>query len=81
MDHPLRHCDVVRPDDAASQGFRSKFRVDDASYLARLAAHPDGYVINIARSQSATEAPCAPCWLPGDQGQILRGSGRYHSLV
>ncbi len=33
-----------------------EFRDDDAGYLAWLAAHPDGYVINIARSQSATEA-------------------------
>jgi hypothetical protein len=29
---------------------------DDDGYLAWLAAHPDGYVINIARSHSATEA-------------------------
>jgi hypothetical protein len=33
-----------------------EFRHDDAGCLAWLAAHPDGYVINIARSHSATEA-------------------------
>jgi hypothetical protein len=33
-----------------------EFRDDDVGYLAWLAAHPDGYVINIARSQNATEA-------------------------
>ena len=33
-----------------------EFRDDDAGYLAWLAAHLDGYVINIARSHSATEA-------------------------
>jgi hypothetical protein len=33
-----------------------EFRDDDAGYLAWLAAHPNGYVINIARSHSATEA-------------------------
>ncbi len=31
-----------------------EFRDDDAGYLAWLAAHPDGYVMNIARSLSAT---------------------------
>ena len=33
-----------------------EFRDDDAGYRAWIAAHPDGYVINIARSHSATEA-------------------------
>lgn len=33
-----------------------EFRDDDAGYLAWLAAHRDGYVINIARSHSATQA-------------------------
>jgi|GEM_PF-833573 hypothetical protein len=33
-----------------------EYRDDDAGYLAWLAAHPDGYVINIARSYSATQA-------------------------
>jgi hypothetical protein len=33
-----------------------EFRDDDAGYLGWLAAHPDGHVINIARSQSATQA-------------------------
>jgi hypothetical protein len=33
-----------------------EFRDDDAGYLAWQAAHPDGYVINIARIQNATAA-------------------------
>lgn len=33
-----------------------EFRDDDAHYLAWLAAHPDGYVINILRNHSATTA-------------------------
>jgi hypothetical protein len=33
-----------------------EFRDDDAGYLAWLATHPDGYVINIARGHSATQA-------------------------
>jgi uncharacterized protein YggE len=33
-----------------------EFRDDDAGYLAWLAAHPDGYVINILRGYSATTA-------------------------
>lgn len=41
-----------------------KFREDDAGYLAWLAAHPDGYVINIARSYNPTDARVhhAGCW-------------------
>ncbi|WP_205878802.1 hypothetical protein [Mycobacterium camsae] len=34
----------------------TEFRDDDAGYLAWLAAHPEGYVINIARSHNATQA-------------------------
>jgi hypothetical protein len=33
-----------------------EFRDDDAGYLAWLAAHPDGYVINIARGHSSSAA-------------------------
>ena len=33
-----------------------EFRDDDAGYLAWLSAHPDGYVINIARSHRAADA-------------------------
>lgn len=33
-----------------------EFRDDDAGYRAWLAAHPDGFVINVARSYSATTA-------------------------
>jgi hypothetical protein len=52
-----------------------EFRDDDAGYLAWLAAHPDGYVINIARSQNATGARAhhAGCWTIS--GQIPRGGG------
>ena len=39
-----------------------EFRDDDAGYLAWLAAHRDGYVINIERSYSERCA-CAPCRL------------------
>jgi hypothetical protein len=41
-----------------------EYRDDDAGYLAWLAAHPDGYVINIARRYSATDARVhrADCW-------------------
>jgi hypothetical protein len=41
-----------------------EFRDDDAGYLAWLAAHPDGYVINILRSHSANGARLhhADCW-------------------
>ena len=41
-----------------------EFRDDDAGYLAWLAAHPDGYVINILRSHSANGARLhhAGCW-------------------
>ncbi|OBJ10904.1 hypothetical protein A5625_10585 [Mycobacterium sp. 1465703.0] len=34
----------------------TEFRDDDAGYLAWLAAHRDGYVINIARNHNATQA-------------------------
>lgn len=41
-----------------------EFRDDDAGYLAWLAAHPEGYVLNIARSYSANAARVhhADCW-------------------
>jgi hypothetical protein len=50
-----------------------EFRDDDAGYLAWLAAHPDGYVINIARSQSATEARVHHAGCRAISGQIPRG--------
>ena len=49
------------------------FRDDDAGYLAWLAAHPDGYVINIARSPSATEARVHHAGCRTISGQIPRG--------
>ena len=41
-----------------------EFRDDDAGYLAWLAAHPDGFVINMLRSHSATAARLhhVGCW-------------------
>jgi hypothetical protein len=50
-----------------------EFRDDDAGYLAWLAAHPDGYVINIARSPSATEARVHHAGCRTISGQIPRG--------
>jgi hypothetical protein len=51
----------------------SEFRDDDPGYLEWLSAHPDGYVINIARGYSATTARvhCAACRTIS--GQIPRG--------
>jgi hypothetical protein len=57
------------------------FRDDDAGYLAWLDAHPDGYVINIERSHSATEARVhhAGCWTIS--GQNPRGGALTGSYV
>jgi hypothetical protein len=52
-----------------------EFRDDDAGYLAWLATHPDGYVINIARSQNATEAHVHHANCRTISGQIPRGGG------
>ena len=51
-----------------------EFRDDDAGYLDWLAAHPGGYVINIARSLNATQACVhhAGCWTIS--GESRRGS-------
>jgi hypothetical protein len=50
-----------------------EFRDDDAGCLAWLAAHPDGYVINIARSHSATEARVHHAGCRAISGQSSRG--------
>jgi hypothetical protein len=52
-----------------------EFRDDDDGFRAWLAAHPDGYLINIARSLNATEARVhrAGCWTIS--GQNARGGG------
>jgi hypothetical protein len=50
-----------------------EFRDDDAGYLGWLAAHPDGYVINIARSHSAAEARVHHAGCPAISGQSSRG--------
>jgi TPR repeat protein len=49
-----------------------KFRDDDAGYLTWLAAHPDGYVINIERSHSGAEARVhhAGCWTISGQSRV-----------
>jgi hypothetical protein len=57
-----------------------EFRDDDDGYLDWLAAHPDGYVINILRSHNpaAARMHTAGCWTIG--GRILRGrvwTGQY----
>ena len=44
---------IVVEDDAMTV---REFRDNDAGYLTWLAAHPDGHVINIARSHKTTEA-------------------------
>jgi hypothetical protein len=53
-----------------------EFRDDDAGYLAWLAAHADGSVINIARSQNATEARVQHAGCRTISGQIPRGGSR-----
>lgn len=55
------------------------FRDDDAGYLAWLAAHSEGYVLNIGRSYSATDARVhhAGCWTISGRsapGKALAGS-------
>jgi uncharacterized protein YggE len=57
-----------------------EFRDDDAGYLAWLAAHPDGYVINILRSHSATDARVhhAGCWtISGENPSGKTWTGPY----
>jgi hypothetical protein len=53
-----------------------EFRDDDVGYLAWLAAHPDGYVINIARSQNATEARVCTMPVAGRSAVRTRASAR-----
>ena len=55
-----------------------EFRDDDAGYLAWVGAHPDGYVINIARSHNPAEARVhrAGCrWISGrsPRGRVWTG--------
>lgn len=49
------------------------FRDDDAGYLALLDGHPDGYVVNIARSYRAAEARVHRVGCSTISGQSLRG--------
>jgi hypothetical protein len=42
--------------DTTADGGAVEFRDDDAGYLAWLAAHQDGYVVNVARSHTASDA-------------------------
>ncbi|GFM17222.1 uncharacterized protein PO1_contig-015-2 [Mycobacterium sp. PO1] len=51
-----------------------EFRDDGAGYLAWLAAHPEGYVINIARSHNATHARVHHASCRTISGQIPVGS-------
>jgi hypothetical protein len=50
-----------------------EFRDDDAGYLDWLTTHPDGYVINIARSQSASTARVHHAGCRTISGQNARG--------
>ena len=50
-----------------------EFSDDDPGYLTWLAAHPDGYVINISRSRSATEARVHHAGCRTISGQNPRG--------
>jgi hypothetical protein len=52
-----------------------EFRDDDASYLAWLVAHPDGYVINIARGHTANEARVHHARCPTISGQTRSRGG------
>jgi hypothetical protein len=52
----LRRRLAISPGNQPADPGGREFRDDDAGYLAWLAAHPGGYVINIARSHNATEA-------------------------
>lgn len=57
-----------------------EFRDDDAGYLAWLAAHRDGYVINIARGHSPTQARLHHAGCRTISGQNPRGgpwTGQY----
>jgi len=57
-----------------------EFRDDDAGYLHWLAAHPDGYVINIGRGRSAAEARLHHAGCRTISGQNPRGgpwTGQY----
>lgn len=53
-----------------------EFRDDDTGYLEWLTAHPAGYVINIRRSHSATDARVhnASCWTISVRNQSGDGS-------
>ncbi|BBZ13592.1 hypothetical protein [Mycobacterium branderi] len=51
-----------------------EFRNDDAGYLVWLAAHPEGYVINIARNHNATQARVHHARCRTISGQISVGS-------
>jgi hypothetical protein len=63
----------VNPNDYAAGVI--EFRDDDAGYLAWLAAHPDGYVINILRSHSTNTARAHHAGCPTISGQNPAGGG------
>lgn len=68
----LRRLGLGVPSDTTPADGAREFRDDDAGYLAWLTDHPDGYVINIARSHSPRDARVhhADCrTLPTDCGQ------------
>jgi hypothetical protein len=51
------------------------FRDDDAGYLGWVAAHPDGYVINIARSRRTSDSRLHQAGCRTISGQSPRGGG------
>jgi len=50
-----------------------EFCDDDAGYLAWLATHPDGYVINLARSRNPSDARTHQADCGTISGEIPRG--------
>jgi hypothetical protein len=56
-----------------------EFRDDDVGYQSWLATNPDGYVLNIARSHSATEARVhlSGCWTISGQNACSSLTGSY----
>jgi hypothetical protein len=58
-----------------------EFCDDDAGYLAWLANHPDGYVINLARNRRPTDALTHHAGCRTISGQIPRGHAWTKSYV
>lgn len=75
---PVEEHDVVS--DPSLESDVCEFRDDDAGYLQWLAAHPNGYVVNILRSYSpsASRLHHARCWtIQGQQSKEVALTGQY----